>query len=590
MTPRLDSADAPADSLAGKPGAAWSVHAPARAAAPRALLLVVDDQPANIQILYELFKDEHEVCMATNGNDALLFCQTRKPDLILLDVMMPELGGIETCERLKADPLTREIPVIFVTGQNHPEDEARGLQAGGADFITKPFHANVVAARVQTHLTLKHQTDLLRAREAELRQRHAELEAINDSSPLGLFHADANGAYTYVNRTFETIAGLSSGRALGIGWRLGIHAEDVEQVSAAWFYATARKLHYTNLYRYRRAGGKFVFARVQASPVLLDGVVTGFVGTIEDVTAQRAVNEALQDSERRLRMITDNLPVLVTYIDSEHRFRFANETMQRWTGHAPHDVEGRLFAEVMGGAVYEKRRGHIERALAGERIDFEMKADAFEQVRYLQSTYIPDIGPDGAVHGIYTVSNDITVLKHTEMELRQLSRFDSLTGLPNRSYLYEILDAALERGKRSGTPLAVLFLDIDHFKSINDTYGHAGGDLVLQEFARRLSHAVRKTDTVARLAGDEFVILLEGAKTRLEVEAVALKILHAIEQPWLLQGAQLTITTSIGIAFDHKCLGSGDSLIAQADEALYEAKAAGRNAFRLQECVPPVAE
>ena len=437
------------------------------------LMLVVDDQPANIQILYELFKDQHEVCMATDGRDALLFCQSRKPDLILLDVVMPEMGGYAVCQQLKADPLTRDIPIIFVTGQNDPEDEARGLTLGGADFITKPFHANVVAARVRTQLTLKEQADQLRAREAELRQRHTELEA---------------------------------------------------------------------------------------------------------------ANEALKDSEKRLRMITDNLPVLVTYIDSEHRFRFANETLKRWTGHAPHEVDGKLFSEVMGGAVYDNRRDHIERALAGERVDFEMKADAFGQVRYLQSTYIPDIGPDGVVRGIYTVSNDITVLKQSELELLQLSRFDSLTGLPNRSYLYEILDAALEQGQRSGAALAVLFLDIDHFKSINDTLGHAGGDLVLQEFAQRLAQAVRKTDTVARLAGDEFVILLEGARSYLEVETVASKILCATQKPWLYNGTTIMVTTSIGIAFDGQCRNCGAVLIAQADEVMYEAKAAGRNAFRMRTC------
>ena len=551
------------------------------------LLLVVDDQPANIQILYELFKDQHEVCMATNGHDALLFCQSRKPDLILLDVVMPEPGGYAICEQLKGDPLTRDIPIIFVTGQHDPEDEARGLTLGGADFITKPFHVKVVAARVRTQLTLKKQADQLRSRDAELRQRHAELEAINDSSPLGLFHADANGAYTYVNRTFETISGLANGRAIGIGWRIGIHADDVEQVSAAWFYATARALHYANLHRYRHPGGQIVFVRVQAAPVIIDGVLTGFVGTIDDITARRAANEALKDSEQRLRMITDNLPVLVTYIDNAHRFRFANQTMKHWTGHAPQEIEGKLFSDVMGAAVYDDRRQHIERALSGERVDFEMQTDAFDQVRYLHSTYIPDTGADGVVRGIYTVSNDITVLKQTELELRQLSRFDSLTGLPNRSYLYEILEAAIERGQRSGAALAVLFLDIDHFKSINDSLGHAGGDLVLQEFARRLTQAVRKTDSVARLAGDEFVVLLEGARTREEVEAVAFKILASIGQPWLHEGAAITITTSVGIAFDQECQNSGSMLIAQADEMMYVAKAAGRNAFRLRQCHAP---
>ena len=116
------------------------------------MLLVVDDEPTNVQILYELFQDSCEVCMATNGTDALLFCQKSKPDLILLDVVMPEVDGYAVCEKLKSDPLTQNIPVIFITGQTDPIEEARGFAAGAVDFITKPFHAKVVKARVYARI------------------------------------------------------------------------------------------------------------------------------------------------------------------------------------------------------------------------------------------------------------------------------------------------------------------------------------------------------------------------------------------------------------------------------------------------------
>jgi len=133
------------------------------AAQEKPLLLVVDDQASNIQTLYEIFKDDYEVCMATNGADGIAFCQSRKPDLILLDVVMPEMSGYAVCQQLKNDPFTQEIPLIFVTAQHDPEEEARGFDVGAVDFIRKPFHANVVKARVRTHLTLKHQSDFLRS-------------------------------------------------------------------------------------------------------------------------------------------------------------------------------------------------------------------------------------------------------------------------------------------------------------------------------------------------------------------------------------------------------------------------------------------
>ncbi|MEC5385067.1 diguanylate cyclase [Uliginosibacterium sp. H3] len=126
-------------------------------------LLIVDDHAGSIQTLYEIFKDEYEVCFATSGAQALERCKERQPQLILLDVMMPDMDGFEVCHRLKSEPLTEAIPIIFVTGTDDPYQEARGLDAGAADFITKPFHARVVMARVRTQLTLKRQTDLLRS-------------------------------------------------------------------------------------------------------------------------------------------------------------------------------------------------------------------------------------------------------------------------------------------------------------------------------------------------------------------------------------------------------------------------------------------
>ena len=129
----------------------------------RPRLLIVDDQPVNIQALYQIFAKDSEVFMATNGKQAIEVCRQKRPDLILLDVLMPELDGIEVCNILKADAETQNIPIIFVTSQESPEEDTRGLEVGAVDFITKPVNPAVVRARVRTHLTLKIQSDALRA-------------------------------------------------------------------------------------------------------------------------------------------------------------------------------------------------------------------------------------------------------------------------------------------------------------------------------------------------------------------------------------------------------------------------------------------
>lgn len=131
--------------------------------ADKPMLLIVDDQASNLQLLYEIFKVDYEVCLAISGLEALAFCQSRQPDLILLDIVMPEMGGYTVCQRLKSNALTQNIPVIFISVQNDPSEEAHGLDVGGVDFIGKPFHLRAVKARVRAHLTLKYQSDLLRS-------------------------------------------------------------------------------------------------------------------------------------------------------------------------------------------------------------------------------------------------------------------------------------------------------------------------------------------------------------------------------------------------------------------------------------------
>jgi diguanylate cyclase (GGDEF)-like protein len=133
------------------------------AANERPRILVVDDQPSNIQTLYQVLKGDYDVAMATDGSQAIELCQRRPPDLVLLDVVMPGIDGFEVCRRLKVDPATRDVPVIFVTARDSTEDETQGLEVGAVDFITKPVNPPVVRARVRAHIALKRQADLLRS-------------------------------------------------------------------------------------------------------------------------------------------------------------------------------------------------------------------------------------------------------------------------------------------------------------------------------------------------------------------------------------------------------------------------------------------
>jgi diguanylate cyclase (GGDEF)-like protein/PAS domain S-box-containing protein len=295
---------------------------------------------------------------------------------------------------------------------------------------------------------------------------------------------------------------------------------------------------------------------------------------------ERQISEQkLSDSERRLRDITDNVPVLITYIDKDHVIRFANRTLKDWLSVSPADALNRPLEEAIGAESYGIRREYISRALSGERVSFELQAAG--SGRYMQTTYIPDVGPDGAVRGIYTVATDVSALKAVENQLRLLARYDALTGLANRYTLNEKLADAIARCNRTHRAMAIMFLDIDHFKAINDGLGHGVGDSVLRQFAERLVTGVRVTDTVARLAGDEFVVVLEELQNPAEAELIANKILSQVRKPFTGPDGELDVTTSIGVIYYRGDKGNTTSLMDLADKALYRAKFEGRNTFRM---------
>jgi len=228
------------------------------------------------------------------------------------------------------------------------------------------------------------------------------------------------------------------------------------------------------------------------------GSVVGFYGLVQDVTDLRDAHAKAEASEQRLRSITDNIPSMIAYIDRDRHYRFNSRFYESWTGRPVSEITGRHVRDVLGADAYAAVQPNLDRAFAGERVDFDVEVrDPHGDSRFVRGTYIPDLDADGNVIGVYSSSTDVTTLKKIERQLERLAQHDTLTGLPNRHTFNDAIAMALSRSQQSGMQVALLFLDIDGFKQINDTLGHAGGDDVLREFARRLTRAVRSTDVVA---------------------------------------------------------------------------------------------
>jgi diguanylate cyclase (GGDEF)-like protein/PAS domain S-box-containing protein len=302
---------------------------------------------------------------------------------------------------------------------------------------------------------------------------------------------------------------------------------------------------------------------------------------LHDITERVLYEQKIAASGKRLKLLTDNLPVLISYLDHERKFQFVNATFRRWFGIDPETLTGRPLLEGIGVQHYQNAEAYLAQAYRGQITTYELKAKIDGSLHTLETTLVPEIGADGGVVGIYSLTHDTTRIKEIEERLTQLARVDTLTGIANRLMFEEILQLAVVRGKRNRKQLALAYLDIDHFKSINDTLGHGAGDVVLKEFASRLVGNVRAADTVARLAGDEFVIIFEQVASGDEAGRLAAKIIEAVRRPFDVAGDLMHITTSVGIALHEGDAETPAELVARADSALYAAKRNGRDGYAI---------
>lgn len=428
--------------------------------------------------------------------------------------------------------------------------------------------------------------DITSRKEIELaaRKQQAELTAVNDASPLGLLRADATGHCTYVNRTFELITGLTREEALGDAWLRAVHPQDRAVLKNALSHMARTRVPYTDTLRCVHPDGMIVWVSFKIAAMVVDGNVYGYVGTVDDITHVRKSVMALRESESRLRTIADTLPAMVAYIDAEQVYRFHNVAYEREFNRSGTAVLGRTIRDTMGQERHAFLEPYVLRALQGETLTFE-EDDSSDGSNLAERTYevvyIPQMYEDGAnVIGFHVMRQDITVQKREKQRLLRLSQVDALTGLTNRAGFLQKLHDSMIASRANGNLMAVMYMDIDRFKPVNDTFGHAVGDSLLKAFSARLTHTMRASDTIARLGGDEFTIIMERIHRIDDAAALAAKIVAAMQADFDLDGTVVSISTSIGLTFYRDEEVSPAELLNRADILLYEAKQAGRNTFR----------
>jgi len=425
-------------------------------------------------------------------------------------------------------------------------------------------------------VAMKNVTEL-KDSEKRLAQNEQRLRAITENLPTLIGHIDRDEKFLFLNSQATLFYGKSNTEL--IGKQVSVAYSEAGYCTVKPFIDAALSGERTSFEEQILVNGETHYHHASYIPDKdATGTVNGFYAMAYDITARKMSELYQAQSEERLRTIANNLPVLISYLDRDMRYHFANAKHEEWHGTSPNCMLGKSVAELFGTDFFEQRKQFALRCLDGETVRFENKIGVPGMHRELESTYVPHM-KDGVAQGFYVLSSDITTVKRQERMLQQLARSDALTGLPNRRSFDEKLQESVDRSFKYGHGFAVMFLDVDNFKRINDTQGHGAGDDVLKEIAQRLLASVRETDTVSRLAGDEFTIILDGATKQEDAVKVAQKILDAIGKPFLIAGVSRDVSISIGITCASESATDVARITKAADDALYQAKAAGRNGY-----------
>lgn len=296
---------------------------------------------------------------------------------------------------------------------------------------------------------------------------------------------------------------------------------------------------------------------------------------------------------RVLLELVDHLDAMVAVWDADERCVFANSAYKQWFGHTRAELLGTTLAELLGPELYAQNLPYLRAAYAGEKQVFERAIPLPDgSIRHSLATYTPYV-VDGVQRGIFVHAADVEPFKRLEHDLRvakdeaeRLATHDPLTGLPNRMLLFDRIRHAIAVSHRSGGAVALISLDIDDFKAINDRYGHVAGDAVLVAVAGRVRGAMRESDSVTRLGGDEFVLLAPEVRSPDEASAIAQRVIEQVGMPVVFRDASIAVSLSVGIALHPPHAADPGQLLESSDQALYAAKRLGRHRIAFADTPP----
>jgi diguanylate cyclase (GGDEF)-like protein/PAS domain S-box-containing protein len=448
------------------------------------VVIAEDDESSRIFLHRMLVAKGYAVRAAINGIEALQLAKESTPDIIISDIMMPEMDGFELCRQIKQDESLCTIPFVFYTATyTDSQDESLAQALGAAEFIIKPSPPDLLMQKIETVLR-EHQAGLLQVSETPI-----------------------------------------------------------------------------------------------AAPSPLDAMYTSSLARKLDKKIQEL--EAEREELKLSALVFENSSEGMMVTDAEGYIITINPAFTSVTGYTPEEAIGKkpsfLKSDHHDQAFYQALWQELNTTgqWKGEIWNLRKNGEIYPELLTINTSFKKDGSPFRRV----ALFSDITEKKKSEEMIWRQANFDALTGLPNRYMFHDRIEQEVKKVQQTGRPLALLFLDIDHFKEVNDTLGHGKGDLLLKEAAQRIAGCVSKSNIVARLGGDEFSIIITDLADSSSVESVVQKLLHSLAEPFMLGIEVAYVSASIGITFYPTDTDEIESLLKNADQAMYAAKQHGRNRY-----------
>ncbi len=546
---------------------------------PHPRLLIVEDESIVAMDLEEQLIDMgYEVCgTADNGASAIALAESQRPNLVLMDIVIKgPRDGIDTAAEISR---RLHIPVIFLTAYGDPATIDRAVASAPYGYLTKPYQAKELRAAIQVALYKFELENRLRDSEQWFA---ATLHCVAD----GVIATDEHACIQFVNPAAERLLGWSADEALDRNIHEVLKLEDPRSAQPVSLPVVD---HFGERNTAGMLFGSWLISRDGArravdysSAPIRDGLgrVVGGVIALRDVSQRLEAEEELRQSEERFRTAFDFAPVGMALVALDGEFLQGNASIRELLQCSEEQLLQLYQMEVSNPDDAFKENELLMQLLAGQA-----RAVQFEK-RYVRQKDKRDVWTlvsvsllrrrDVPVCYLYQI-HDLSGRKEAELQLARLAHYDTLTGLANRARLRDEIDRSILTARRNRTQFAVVFMDLDHFKQVNDTLGHEAGDHLLQVVANRLVRAVRETDCLARLGGDEFVLLAPEVDSAEDVTVITDKIRTQLLQPIPIESQMIRIGVSMGVSLFPDDGQDANTLLRCADSALYQAKAEGRN-------------